>query len=322
MKLVHPIDVVTSLPDFAHTGFGLPFSERGVRYYQAAIDREIGDLSFGFADDQGLAAVVPCNTAKADVLSWYEFAIELWIRQGLSDEVQRRLAGDLLGTLFERAREAGAKKIVLRQAGDARFNAFLTARLLERGVWPESSFPILVDLAHDDATLMGALRSGHRQQVRQGSRILDLAFVDQSRPDAAAFDSFRELHARVAGRATRSRESWDRMFDLVAAGEGDLALAYWQGELLGGTLMLDAGQMSYYASGAYLREHFDKPITHFPLFQCILRARERGRTHAHLGEILPLSLADSKKELSINNFKLGFANSVTSSRIWTIPVGE
>lgn len=322
MRLVRQIDIETSLPDFAHAGFGLPFSARGIRYYQAAIAREITDLSFGFADEQGLAAIVPCNTAQAGVLSWYEFAIELWIRKGLSPEALRRLAGDLLGTLHERAQAAGAKKIVLRQPGDVEFNAVLTARLLEKGVWPESSFPILVDLSRDDATLMGALRSGHRQQVRQGSRILDLAFVDQSRPDAALFDTFRELHAQVAGRATRSRDSWDRMFDLVAAGEGDLALTYWQGELLGGTLMLDAGQMSYYSSGAYVREHFDKPITHYPLFQCILRARERGRTHAHLGEILPTSLIDSRKELSINNFKLGFAGKVTPSRIWTIPVGE
>lgn len=302
--------------------FGLPFTPRGHAYYAAALPGDVKDLSFGFRDEAGWCAIAACNTARADVLTWYEFPIEVWLRSSLPANQLRKLSRDLIGTLKQRAKAEGATSIRLRESHDAAFNGILSALLLEMGLIAEPSYAVMLDLALDDDILMAGMRSGHRQQVRAGSKMMSLIHVDQATPDKEKFDCFRELHAAVAGRVTRPRASWDRMFDLVETGEGDLALTYWNGELLGGTLMLDAGPVAYYASGAYVRSHFDKPLAHYPLFECVSRARVRGRTHAHLGEVIPPALMDSEKERSINSFKLGFSSSVTPTRIWTIPVAS
>lgn len=318
MKLVPAVDIGEALPDLSQSRFALPFTALGRSYYAAAYGEGATDHSFGFADADGWCALVPCNAARPDALTWYEFPIEIWVRPGLSAASMRKLARDILGTLRQRARSIGATHVRLREAHDPLLNGILSALLLEKELVASPSFAVLVDLSLPDDELFAAMRSGHRQQVRAGERIMALTHVDADNPDRDLFDRYRELHAEVSGRVTRPRASWDRMFDLVAAGQGHLVLSRWQGELLGGTLMLDAGEISYYASGAYLRNHFDKPLAHYPLFTAIQRARARGRRQVHIGEVIPPLLMDSAKERSINSFKLGFSGSVAPSRIWTI----
>lgn len=318
MKLVPNVDIGRELPDLSQSSFALPFTPRGRAYYAAAYSDATQDLSFGFADADGWAALVPCNAARGDILTWYEFPIEIWVRPGLSLTKMRRLARDVLGTLRQRARSVGAVQIRLREAHDPLLNGVLSALLLEKELVAAPSFAVLVDLALPDDELLAAMRSGHRQQIRAGEKFMQLVHVDAGNLDAALFDSYRQLHADVAGRVTRPQASWDRMFDLVAAGEGHLVLSYWQDHLLGGTLMLDAGDVSYYSSGAYRRQHFDKPLAHYPLYAAIQRARARGRRQVHVGEVIPPALMDSAKERSINSFKLGFSGRVLPSRIWTI----
>jgi hypothetical protein len=318
MKLVPQVDIVDALPELAHSRFALPFTQRGQRYYADAYDNAAQDHSFGFADEAGWCALVPCNTARAGMLTWYEFPIEIWVRAGLPTAQMRKLARDVLGTLRQRAHAAGVAEVLLREASDPAFNGILSALLLEKGVMAAPSFGVMIDLSLPDDQLFAAMRSGHRQQVRAGERILALTHVDAANPDPVLFDQYRQLHAEVAGRVTRPRASWDRMFDLVAAGEGHLILSHFEGQLLGGTLMLDADRTSYYSSGAYVRSQTDKPLAHYPLFTAFQRARQRGCTHVHVGEVIPPRLTETAKELTINSFKLGFSATVWPSRIWTI----
>ncbi len=321
MKLVPHIDVGSELPDLSQSRFALPFTSRGRAYYSAAYSANAADLSFGFADADGWAAIVPCNAVRPDLLTWYEFPIEIWVRPDLPLVAMRKLARDILGTLRQRARSVGAEHIRLREAHSPLLNGILSALLLEKELVAAPSFAALVDLSLSDEELLAAMRSGHRQQVRAGARIMDLVHVDNGNLDDGMFARYQQLHAEVAGRVTRPQESWDRMFDLVAKGEGHLVLSFSQGEMLGGTLMLDAGDISYYASGAYMRHHFDKPLAHYPLYVAIQRARARGRRQVHIGEVIPPMLMDSVKERSINSFKLGFTSNVAPSRIWTIGAG-
>jgi len=320
MKLVPYVDVGADMPDLDQSRFALPLTSRGRAYYDAAYQGGVTNLSFGFADADGFCAIVPCNTARPDILTWYEFPIEIWARKGLSAGIMRKLARDILGTLRERARSVGATQIRLREAHDPSVNNILCALLLEKELVPSPSFAVIIDLTLPDDQILASMRSGHRQQVRAGERFMSLTHVAAESPDRALFERYQDLHARVAGRVTRPQASWDRMFDLVAAGEGDLILSHSNGELLGGTLMLDAGDVSYYASGAYLRQHFDKPLAHYPLYAAIRRARDRCRKQVHIGEVIPPLLMDSAKERSINSFKLGFSANVAPSLIWTISV--
>ena len=92
-------------------------------------------------------------------------------------------------------------------------------------------------------------------------------------------------------------------------------LSHLEDLLVGGTLVLDSGDVAYYASGAYRREHFDKPLAHYPLFVAMQRSAEAGRRWFNLGDVsTPPTLSD--KERSIAYFKRGFASTLRSAMIW------
>lgn len=318
MKLRRAIDAPHLIPDFDGFRFALAVSPRGSAYYRATATESPADLSFAYFDGDTPAAIISC-TRGGDTLDRFGFPIEIWCARDLSDVTLQRLSRDVTGELAHIARDAGLASVRLRAPTEPRLAAFLAARFTARGLFPEATFPLAFDLCRDDAALLAACRSGHRQQIRAGAASYTLQFVDAASADRAPFDAFQRLHADVAGRVTRPQASWDAMFDMVAAGEGDLALTYIDGALLGGTLMLDAGDTSHYASGAYVRSHFDKPLAHYPLFTCLTRARDRGCKRAHLGETSAALVELSDKEKSIAHFKAGFANSVESSLIWTLP---
>jgi hypothetical protein len=320
MKLVRSICASRILPDLDQLSFKLAFSERGEAYYKAVSDLLPHDLSFAYFENDMPAAIIACNASSRGRLDRYGYPAEIWCDPELADDVLLKLSRMIGGELMAVAKEAGLDHISLRQPSHPRLAGYLAARFSALGHFPEASFPIAFSIEHDDPELLAACRSGHRQQIRAGMKNYVLEFMDTKCLDRTRFDAFQNLHAAVAGRITRPQKSWDRMFELVATGEGDLALTYLDGELLGGTLMLDAGNTSHYASGAYVRSHFDKPLAHYPLYSCLCRARDRGRARAHLGETSSSLLASSEKEKSIASFKVGFTSTVETSAVWTIPV--
>jgi hypothetical protein len=321
MRLVREQDwtAVTSGSHFS--AFGFPFSRNGNAYYRAVIGSRFVDLSFGFADTDGICAVITCNNAVPDRLTCSEAPIEIWVRPGLTGQLCQRLVQNMLGTLRETAKRAGMGEIILRAPGNVLLSSALAARLLSMNLRSEPSFQGVIDLTQSDEILFAAMRSGHRQQVRWGERNMTLLHVNKSNPDRAPFEKFRALHAEVAGRITRPSQSWDEMFELVRTGNGNLVLSVHEGKILGGTLVLDADGSAYYSSGAYLRNHFDKPLTHYPLFASAIQARARGNHSFVLGEIGQSNQTVPDKERSIGQFKAGFTSDARASLVWTIPVG-
>jgi len=82
-------------------------------------------------------------------------------------------------------------------------------------------------------------------------------------------------------------------------------------------LTIDAGSTTYYTSGVYEREMFDKPLGHFPVFDAILRAGERGTRVFDLGEIFPAGAAE-EKEVQIGFFKKGFTSTFQLRTHWLV----
>ena len=320
MRLVKDMDweAITNGSEFA--AFGHPFSANGPRYYRAVAGDGLKDLSFGFADRLGPAAVVRCNSFSANALTCYGFPLEIWVRRGLLPTDHRMLANLALGAMKTTARDAALPDIILRNHSDPDFAAALTARLIAMEARARPRFQAELDLGQSDEALTAAMNSGHRQRVRWGEANLTLIDVDQSNPDAALFAQYQALHAQVAGRVTRRQQSWDVMFELIAAGHGGLILAHHGGELIGGAFTMDADGRAYYASAAYRRDHFDKPLSHYPVYTSALRARARGNRTYVLGEV-GLSEDDAdEKERNIGKFKAGFSSTVATGIVWTLAV--
>jgi hypothetical protein len=176
----------------------------------------------------------------------------------------------------------------------------------------------LADLDGGEAGLRRGLRKSYKSLINWGQRALTIATVNAGNPDRALFDRYQEFHRIVAGRVTRPQSSWDALFEWVSAGRGELVLGFLDGdELVAGTLVADGLVSSYYVSGVYDRERFDKPMAHWPMWVAMLRSGERGSRIFELGEV-PMAGTASPKEVSIGYFKRGFATKIAVSTVWTL----
>jgi lipid II:glycine glycyltransferase (peptidoglycan interpeptide bridge formation enzyme) len=303
-------------------GFGLPFSDTGGRYYGAVFGAALENTSFSFVDSDGCVATVSCDLSAGETLTRFGSAIEMVVRPGLSLETMRTLSSAILSELRALGASHGVSTALIRTTGAGDPGGFLAAALLRAGANYCAAFRAVADLNETDDSLFADLRSHHRRQVKKGKALLTLRVIDAANPDKTAFDRFRDLHAEVAGRVTRPLESWEEAFRLINEGEAALVFAEIEGQLVGGTLALDAGETSYYASGAYRRDMFDKPLSHFPLYHSFALARARGRRWFDVGDLKGEGIPLSEKEANIADFKAGFTSTVRSSIIWRLDLSR
>lgn len=294
----------------------LPFGKHGRAYYRATAGGDWDDQTFAFEDAGGIVALVECDIAGG-VLNHFGFPIEPRVRPELPLEVRRQLAVDILAELRQIAAAHGATAIRLRSAAQNDGDGQLLGLLAEAGATAQAELRAVVDLAQSDEALLADLRSGHRRHLRWTEANLQTTFVDAAAPDRAAFEAYRVLHAEVVGRVTRNAGSWEEMYRAIVEGFGDLVLGHWQGRLVSGTLVLDGLQTAHYASGAYRRELFDKPLSHGTMFEAIRRARRRARAAFDVGELPSRESGASEKEIAVGHFKRGFCSRTLSSILLT-----
>ena len=306
-----------SLPSF----FKLMSGAHGRRYYQAVRDQSPADLSFAIADTAGLMALVEVEVAGG-ALRRFGFPLEIRLRGDLEPLVLRRVVRDILGELKRLAKEQAATTIAIRTSRALDPDGIVAGQCLGLGGTPGLELRAEADLGIGGKALAEDMRKGHRQQVKWGEKNLAQSFVDAANPDRAAFERFQAFHAEVAGRVTRPAASWDAMFEAITAGKGDLVLGTLDGLLVAGSLVLDADDTAYYASGVYHRGHFDKPLAHGTVFTSLARAAKRRLRFFDVGE-LPLPGGEhNDKEVAIGFFKRGFTARTVESTVWTLTVDD
>jgi hypothetical protein len=179
----------------------------------------------------------------------------------------------------------------------------------------------VADLSLDEAGLERQMRRSYRYEVRWGRKNLRVCDVGRENLDRSLFDLVPDFHARVAGISRRDPAHWQVMWDELAAGSAELSLGWLGDELVSATLVVDRGPYSFYSVGVYDRNRFDLPISHWPVFGAMLRAKARGRQFFDFGE-LPSPGADvSDKEVRIGFFKRGFVKDSRIEIFWTLRKG-
>ena len=120
------------------------------------------------------------------------------------------------------------------------------------------------------------------------------------------------LHLEVAGRETRSIETWKIQKDQIRKKEAFLVTVRDQKKLIGAGFFNYSRDMGIYSVGAYKRDMFDKPIGHAVQMAAIQKLKNLGCKIYYLGLMANKFNREeiSKKELSISYFKEGFASYV------------
>ncbi len=300
----------------------LPYSPEGERYYAATVGAMETDISFAVLDtDKAVVAIM--GGRKDGVLGRFGQPMGWLSAFGSSTGLLCNAVGEALGEVKQLLKGSDVTAAALLAASPDAHHDSLAGGLLSLGFAPSPFFVGCIDLALPPDAIERGLRKGHRQQVKWGRAHLTLILVDQRNADAGLLDRYRQLHADVAGRVTRGEESWQATDELLRSGRARLVLSTLESELVGGTLVLDAGDTAYYGSGAYRREHFDKPLAHWPLLAAVLASRDSGLKRFGLGEVTPRA-SDSEKGRNIIRFKRGFSQEVASGLVWswTRPVAD
>ncbi len=298
----------------ADSVYPLAVSDLGRAYYEATLTNQRGEYSFAIEHEGKALAAFVCDVADGR-LGRYGMPAELVLDRGAPDELMERAMRETLGeirAILKNERVAAGEVLTSSPGAEA---DLVSGALLSAGFLPTTHLRAQVDL-RQAAEVEKMLRKGHRQAVRWGRENLGIEVVDRLNASRPAFESFRRLHCDVSGRATRNDASWNVMFDAVAGGRGRLVLSRLDGNLIGGTLALDSAECAVYASGAYRRELFDKPLAHYPLVVAMERSAQAGLKTFDIGDV---SLDDglSPKEIAIAYFKRGFTNRLKVALRWS-----
>ncbi|HEY2345023.1 MAG TPA: FemAB family protein [Xanthomonadaceae bacterium] len=183
-------------------------------------------------------------------------------------------------------------------------------RLMQDGAVAQLRHDLFLDISRPMAEIRSGFRKSYRALITSGSKLWKTQVVTAA--DPAQWDEFRLLHLAVAGRQTRSAESWRLQHEAIASGDAFFVCLRDSdaGRMVGGGLFHVTRDEGLYAVGAYDRTLFDEPLGHVVQFHAIEEMKRRGIRWYKLGaRAYPSDIpAPGEKEMTISNFKRGFSS--------------
>jgi len=178
---------------------------------------------------------------------------------------------------------------------------------LQRGASVSLRHELFVDLAPDIANIKAKFRKRYKSLITEGMRVWKVDVLKDANPEL--WESFRMLHQKVAGRVTRSIETWDMQYQAIVSGHAFLVhLHNAEGELVGGGYFAVTRDQGVYNVGAYDRTLFAQPLGHVVQYRAIEEMKARGLRWYKIGlRSYPQDDGVTEKDVTISEFKQGFA---------------
>lgn len=182
---------------------------------------------------------------------------------------------------------------------------------IEQGGVAGIKHDLYVNLTLSMAEIKSNFRKSYKSLINSGEKHWTVNVLNKS--DSSVWDRFQSLHRNVAGRATRSDNSW--MLQHQAVSNGDAFLVYLEdvnGNMVGGGLFHTTDQEALYAVGAYDRNLFHLPLGHVVQYHAIQEMKNKNIKWYCIGEKLfqSKSVIHTSKEISISVFKEGFSTHI------------
>ncbi|MDB5526938.1 MAG: hypothetical protein JWR51_41 [Devosia sp.] len=179
-------------------------------------------------------------------------------------------------------------------------------QMMARGAHVALRHELYVDLAQDIETIRLQFRKSYKPLITMAARTWDVQVMQNA--DPAIWAAFRDLHLKAAGRQTRSDLTWDLQLSSIRNGEAFLVcLRDGEGTMVGAGYFDHTATEGVYASAAYDRSLFDKPVGHLVQYRAIEVMKAMGLRWYRIGERPFPGDSPTLKELSIAEFKQGFA---------------
>ena len=182
---------------------------------------------------------------------------------------------------------------------------------------------VYLDLNLSMLEIKGQFRKSFKSLITLGQKLWIVGIMENANPKI--WKEFLALHLQVAGRKTRSEETWKIHYNDICENHSFLVyLRNQEHEMVGAGLFQFTRDEGLYAVGAYDRTQFDKPLGHVVQFRAIEELKKRNVKWYKLGArpYMTHTPAPSDKEISIGEFKQGFASHLFSRIILNHRVAE
>jgi FemAB family protein len=177
---------------------------------------------------------------------------------------------------------------------------------LQRGASASLRHELFVDLTLDMANIKAKFRKSYKSLIPEGMRIWKVGVLSEASPEL--WDSFRMLHLKVSGRATRTIETWDLQHQTIASGQAFLIYLHnVEGEMVGGGYFSVTRDQGAYNVGAYDRTLFAQPVGHVIQYLAIEEMKVRGLRWYKIGQrYYAQEDGVTEKQVTISEFMQGF----------------
>lgn len=233
-------------------------------------------------------------------------------------EKQRKLIEKCILAIQDIADTYGVKHITCKQQLMQDGINIWTQKLFEHG-WScnRISNECYLNLAGTEEQILARIRRTNRYSIQKADGLWRhklICKVNSTREEIEqTFEAFRDLHIEVAGRETRSIETWNLQRDAVTNNDDFVILLFdSMDKLIGASLYTTTGTEGSYAVAAYDRSLFDQPVGHISQWLAILHMKELGIKWYHVGTRFYEKdwNEPTEKEVAIGHFKEGWATNI------------
>jgi FemAB family protein len=168
---------------------------------------------------------------------------------------------------------------------------------------------LFVDLSPSMIDIKSKFRKSYKSLVTEGMRIWQVGVLSDA--NTALWESFRILHQKIAGKTTRSLETWNLQYQAIVQNQAFLVhLHNAGGELVGGGYFSVTRDQGVYNVGAYDRTLFEQPLGHVVQYKAIEEMKARGVRWYKIGlRRYPSQEKDiTEKLIAIGDFMGGFSS--------------
>ena len=168
----------------------------------------------------------------------------------------------------------------------------------------------LIDLTVDD--FLASCRKGHRNEIKKilADPEVEIFHTDGEKPDHETHEQYRELHRKMAGRATRPKETFDLQFERLKAGEAVLFTLKHRGQVAAMTYFDFRGSKANYASSVHDPDIANQSFGHALVYSAALYLKPKGvkliDSEQPSAPSSQFGFPHDQKQLNIALFKRGF----------------
>lgn len=190
--------------------------------------------------------------------------------------------------------------------GKFKFNSLLKFGFLDVSIGTQ-----IIDLSLSLEDLKSNIRHGHKSDITKAEKNMTFEIFDKNNNDKDIFEKYRI--AKVEHGSTRSKKTFDLMFEFIERGEAFLVVARDDKEIVSFSYFFVYKNNAYYGSSVNLNDDSKLPMSHGIQWQAIQYMKSIGVKHYEVGwQVYSPGLNDfsSPKEVAISKFKRGFGGEI------------